>query len=171
MPSAAPGSRKPSPSRADALAEEPDLDFDPEHRVGHLLRRAYSVAKANTSAGLRELGITPMQAAAMMALRRAGTMSQAELGRAIGMERANIHGLVARMQKLEIVATAPDPTDARQVRIVLSAAGMRHTDEIARASAASAETTLAPLTTDERATLIALLGKIGGLSSKHDSRV
>ncbi len=125
-----------------------------------MLRRAYAAAKARTSAGLRDLGITPMQAAAVMALRRSGPMSQAELGRAVGMERANVHGLIARLDKLGLIDVAPHPTDARMVRIALSRGGHRHADDIARVSAASAEATLAPLDADERATLLALLARI-----------
>ncbi len=101
-----------------------------------------------------------MQAAAVMALRRGGPLSQADLGRAVGMERANVHGLIARMQKAGLIESAPHPTDARQVLVMLSDAGARSAERIARASAASAEATLEPLTADERATLLALLARI-----------
>jgi DNA-binding MarR family transcriptional regulator len=159
-PSAAVNSKKRSSSRAELDPEEPDLDFDPEHRVGHLLRRAYAVAKANSSAALRDVGITPMQAAAVMALRRGGAMSQAELGRLIGMERANVHGLVARLHALDVVETRAHPTDARALEVALSAHGVRCADDVARVSAASAEATLAPLAPHERTTLLALLARI-----------
>jgi DNA-binding MarR family transcriptional regulator len=102
-----------------------------------------------------------MQAAAVMALRRGGAMSQADLGRAVGMERANVHGLVARLQKLQLIETRAHPTDARALEVELSAHGVRCADDVARVSAASAEATLAPLEAHERATLLALLARIG----------
>ncbi len=124
------------------------------------MRRAYHVAKANTGRVLSDLGITPMQAAAVMAVRRAGTLSQAELGRAIGMPPANVHGLVARLVKLDLIATSPHPVDARQVCIALSPAGSEQAERIAHASAIAHETTLAPLSPEQRETLIALLSRL-----------
>jgi DNA-binding MarR family transcriptional regulator len=124
------------------------------------LRRAYHIAKANTGAALNDLGITPMQAAAIMAVRRAGSLSQAELGRAIGMPPANVHGLVARLVKLHLVVTQPHPTDQRQVSVALAPAGLQHAERIATSSAAAQETTLAPLEPAEREVLIALLARI-----------
>lgn len=124
------------------------------------MRRAYHIAKANTGAGLRDLDITPMQAAAVMAVKRAGTLSQAELGRAIGMQPANVHGLVARLHKRGLIETAPHPADARQVLVSLAAAGRQQAAQIAALSAAAQDATLAPLDPRERETLIALLARI-----------
>ena len=101
-----------------------------------------------------------MQAAAIMALKRDGPVSQADLGRAIGMEPANVHGLVARLHKLRMIETMLHPSDQRQVRIALSVVGDRNAERIAAASSASAEATLAPLTPDERRSLLALLSRI-----------
>jgi DNA-binding MarR family transcriptional regulator len=108
------------------------------------LRRAYHIAKANTGAGLRDLGMTPMQAAAVMAVHRAGTLSQADLGRAIGMQPANVHGIV----------------DARHVLVSLAPAGRDQAAHVAALSAAAHDATLAPLDAHERDTLIALLSRI-----------
>jgi DNA-binding MarR family transcriptional regulator len=124
------------------------------------LRRAYHVAKANTQAGLNDLGITPMQASAVMAIHRAGRLSQAELGRAIGMPPANVHGLVARMVALKLVTTTAHPTDQRQLLVTLARAGTRRAEEIARVTAASADRTLEPLSANERATLLELLRRV-----------
>ncbi len=130
------------------------------------MRRAYHVAKNNTSAGLQSIGVTPMQAAAVMALRGGGPLTQAALGRAIGMEPANVHGLVARLRKAGMVDAVPHPADQRAVRVALSAAGERQAAEIARISAASAETTLEPLEPGERATLLALLARIAAAAPR-----
>jgi DNA-binding MarR family transcriptional regulator len=136
-----------------------DLDYAAEHRVGHLLRRAYYRAKNNTNRLLKGLGVTPMQAAALMTLHR-GTLSQADLGRAIGMEPANVHGLVARLKKLGFIDVESHPTDQRQVRVALSEKGDRSAVKLAQLSAQSAEETLARLAPAERETLMHLLGRI-----------
>ena len=97
-----------------------------------------------------------------MTLHRRGTISQAELGREIGMEAANVHGLVARLRKQSLVDVDAHPSDLRQVRIGLSAAGERDAERIARLTATSSEETLQPLAPDERETLMLLLGRIAG---------
>ena len=137
-----------------------ELDFEAEHRVGHLLRRAYHKAKGNTTRLLKDLGITPMQAATIMTLHRRGPLSQADLGRAIGMEPANVHGLVARLKKQSLIDVEPHPTDQRQVRVALSAQGEHQAGAIARLSLQSAAETLAPLEPAERDHLMALLSRI-----------
>ena len=128
--------------------------------MGHLLRRAYYRAKGNTTRLLKDVGITPMQAATVMTLHRRGPLSQAELGRAIGMEPANVHGLVARLKKQSLVDVEPHPTDQRQVRVALSLQGEQQAGAIARLSLASAAETLEPLTPAERDRLMELLARI-----------
>ncbi len=140
-------------------------DFDPQHRVGHLLRRAYAIAKANTTARLKASGITPMQAAAIMALRRDGAISQADLGRAIGMEPANIHGLIARLQLQKLVEVEAHPTDQRQLLVRLSTKGEKRASVVAIASDESGAETLAALTEEERHMFLTLLSRI--VTSEH----
>ncbi len=125
-----------------------------------MLRRAYHKAKGNTTRLLKDLGITPMQAATIMTLHRRGPLSQADLGRAIGMEPANVHGLVARLKKQSLIDVESHPTDQRQVRVALSAQGERQAGAIAHLSLQSATETLQPLTPEERDHLMALLSRI-----------
>jgi DNA-binding MarR family transcriptional regulator len=128
--------------------------------VGHLLRRAYHRAKSNTTRLLKSVGITPMQAATIMTLQRLGPLSQADLGRAIGMEPANVHGLVARLKKQSLIDVESHPTDQRQVRVGLSEIGKRQAGAIAQLSLQSATETLEPLAPAERDHLMELLARI-----------
>jgi DNA-binding MarR family transcriptional regulator len=109
---------------------------------------------------LKDLDITPMQAAAVMTLHRRGPLSQAELGRAIGMEPANVHGLVARLKKQLLIGVTSHPTDQRQVRVGLSPQGERCALLLAQLSAQSAAQTLDPLAPEEREKLMELLARI-----------
>jgi len=124
-----------------------------------LLRRAYYRAKNNTNRLLKGLGVTPMQAATIMTLHR-GARSQADLGRAIGMEPANVHGLVARLKKQGLIDVESHPTDQRQVSVALSEAGERSAAKLAVLSAQAATATLECLAPDERETLMELLSRI-----------
>ena len=142
------------------MTEAKPPDFDPEHRVGHLLRRAYHHAKSTTSALLKEIGVTPMQAAAIMALRGRGELSQADLGRAIGMEPANVHVLLARLTKLALVDLTPHAVDNRQIVVGLSPKGEAQAQRIAVVTARASAQTLQPLTPAERVVLLELLARI-----------
>lgn len=125
-----------------------------------MLRRAYYRAKSDTNGLLKGLGITPMQAATVMTLHRRGPLSQADLGRAIGMEPANVHGLVARLKKQSLIGLTPHPTDQRQVLVALSPEGRRSAAQIAQLTVQSQELTLARLGPEERKRLMELLGRI-----------
>ena len=102
-----------------------------------------------------------MQAATIMTLHQRGALSQADLGRAIGMEPANVHGLVTRLKTQSLIVTGAHPNDARQVVVSLSARGKRQADAIARLSAEAQLETLAPLAPAEREQLMTLLRRIG----------
>jgi MarR family transcriptional regulator, lower aerobic nicotinate degradation pathway regulator len=101
-----------------------------------------------------------MQAATIMTLQRRGALSQADLGRAIGMEPANVHGLVARLKKLDMIGVEGHPTDQRQVRVALSEPGRRCAIKLAQLSQRAAEETLERLAPAERETLMELLTRI-----------
>lgn len=100
-----------------------------------------------------------MQAATLMTLHQ-GALSQADLGRAIGMEPANVHGLVARLKKQDLIVVELHPTDQRQVRVALSEHGERSAAKLALLSEQSAAETLACLAPAERRVLMALLTRI-----------
>lgn len=130
--------------------------------VGHLLRRAYHLARENASGLLGDLDLTTRQAAALSELLRRGTLSQADIGLAIDMEPANVHGLIARLKKKALIVAERDPLNTRRKRVHLT----KHGGEVARGLAALAETaegmTLHRLVESEREALIALLRKLLG---------
>jgi len=133
---------------------------DIDHPVGYLLRRAYYVAKANTGALLKALNITPTQASAVMALAREGSLSQAQLGRAIGMEPGNVHSLLSRLKGLGYIKLVADADDQRQVRVVLSKAGERNAAQLAALTKQSSGQTLSVLTVKEQELFVALLKRV-----------
>ncbi|QYE34704.1 MarR family transcriptional regulator [Polymorphobacter sp. PAMC 29334] len=131
-----------------------------ERYVGHLLRRAYAVARKNSSAALADLGdLSPVQATALITL-ASGALTQAELGRQIGMESANTHTLIKRMVAAGLVATRPDPANRRLLLVDPTAAGQVMTSKVEARLAGSTEQTLAPLTASEQAVLIDMLLRI-----------
>ena len=161
MRSDTPRTKKPSTlsrRRSGASAAE----FDPKHRVGHLLRRAYYRAKASANDALDAEGITPMQAAAIMVLYERASTSQAELGRAIGMAAGNVHSLLTRLKKAGFVELSADGRDSRKSTVALSALGHARANRIAQLTAHAAESTLAVFSATECEQFFALLRRYAG---------
>ncbi|MDB5571588.1 MAG: putative Transcription factor, MarR family [Hyphomicrobiales bacterium] len=138
------------------------VDHASDARVGHLLRRAYHKARENSARRLAVHDLTPRQAAAMWELRRAGSLSQAELGAAIGMEPANVHGLVERLRKKALVLSQRDGADPRRLRIGLTEAGAAIAAGLAQTARDAEREALARLSGAEQDTLVELLRKMLG---------
>jgi DNA-binding MarR family transcriptional regulator len=127
-------------------------------QIGQLLRRAYAHAKKHSSAQLSELGeLTPVQASAILAL-ESRPLSQAELGRRIDMEPANVHSFVRRLEAARL--TTIEPGSGRRSCIVLTDNGRRIASHVRESARRSADATLARLDPDERETLARLLAKL-----------
>jgi DNA-binding MarR family transcriptional regulator len=135
-------------------------DFAPHAPVGHLLRRVYHKARETSADLYREYEVTPQQAAALFSIRRRASLSQAEIGEAIAMEPANVHGLIARLKAKKLIEAERDPADPRRMRIRLSKVGEEITAAVAEAAKLSEETTLSALSPTERAALVRLLRKM-----------
>jgi len=89
-----------------------------------------------------------------------GGLSQAELGRRIGVDRSDI---VAAMNQLEAegqVTRAPDPEDRRRNVVSITPAGRAQLRRLDRAVAAAQDEFTAPLTARERATYLRLVRRL-----------
>ena len=128
--------------------------------VGQLLRRAYALARRNSAEALLALGpLSPVQASVLAAL-RSSPLTQAELGRTIGMEPANTHGLVRRLAGAGWVNLRPDPSNRRLTLVSLTETGRDLSDRIDEIAARATDITLAPLDAEEREMLIELLRRV-----------
>jgi MarR family transcriptional regulator, lower aerobic nicotinate degradation pathway regulator len=95
-------------------------------------------------------GLTQPQFAALARLYTTGACSQNHLGRSIGLDSASIVGVVSRLKARKLISVSKDKEDRR--RIIIAKAIQK--------GALANELTLAPLTNEQRKTLIALLGQI-----------
>lgn len=147
-----------APARARKTA--PEADYASQARVGHLLRRGYHLARERSARLLAPFDITPRQSAALWEIWRRGSLSQAELGIAIGMEPANVHGLVSRLARKNYLVVARDPVDPRRMRLRLTPTGAVVAAQLPGVALAAEEATLEPLAPKERETLVRLLRKL-----------
>lgn len=131
-----------------------------EDQVGFHLRRAGQRHAAIFSAHMTD-ELTPTQWATLVKLAEFASLSQNLLGRETAMDAATIKGVVDRLLKRGFVATAPDPEDARRMRVSITAKGLAAVEHGVRPAAAITAETLKPLNAAERRLLVDLLRRLG----------
>ncbi|ARH94055.1 MULTISPECIES: MarR family winged helix-turn-helix transcriptional regulator [Streptomyces] len=125
-----------------------------------LLGRAAARGHRLVADALATEGMRMMHHAVLSAVADLGPVSQAELGRTLGIDPKDMVALVNDLQRDGLVTRTPDPTDRRKNAIGISADGrrrLRRTQQLG--DEANAELTAA-LTPAEREQLIALLTRV-----------
>ena len=140
---------------------DPADSYRLEHQVGYWLRRAYQRHMAIFAGIMSDLDLTSMQFAALVKLHELKAVSQTELGRLTGMDRATISGVVARLKRRNQVLYKPDPLDKRSRIIALTPAGDALLTEAMQRIGRVTEQTLEPIGSAERDSLRAILQKMG----------
>jgi DNA-binding MarR family transcriptional regulator len=105
--------------------------------------------------GKRELSRTA--ASVLATLRDSGSRRITELAESEAIAQPTVTTLVGRLERDGLVQRAPDPDDARAVRVHLTDAGRARLAEMRAARALLLDARLERLTTDERALLISAL--------------
>lgn len=98
--------------------------------------------------------------AVLAALEERGPISQADLGRQLGLDRNTINGIVTRLDDGNQIQRATDATDRRRNTLAITPRGRRYLDELQAATDTVQAELAAPLTAAEVAQLQTLLGKI-----------
>lgn len=133
-------------------------DYVLDDQVGYVLRRVSQRHLALFSDRIPQ--VTTTQFAVLARLTELGPQSQNLLGRSTAMDAATIKGVVDRLTRDGLVATAPDPEDRRRLTVSLTPEGAATFENLYRTALEVSEATLAPLSPAERATLLSLLSRL-----------
>jgi DNA-binding MarR family transcriptional regulator len=98
--------------------------------------------------------------AVLAALEEFGAVTQADLGRRLGLDRNSINDIVNRLEGAGQARRAPDATDRRRKSVSITAEGHAYLDDLQAATDAVQAELTAPLTAEETVHLHALLGKV-----------
>lgn len=130
-----------------------------DQQIGFMLRFSH---QRHTGIFAREIGadITTGQWAALSKLAEKGACSQNQLGRLTAMDVATIKGVVDRLTARGLTNTRRDPNDQRRLLVELTASGQQLVIKISVKAASASRKTLAPLNSEERLLLIALLKRL-----------
>ncbi len=142
--------------KKDIQVEESGL----ENQVGHLLRRVFHKARNRMQKKISDTGLSPMQTAALTCLKKKGPTSQNKLGRRIGMEPGNVHGLVDRLLKKGMI-TSNYVDDGPGLHILdLTAEGNEVVDKVIPLGDEANKETLAPLNAEEQKKFLEYLRRL-----------
>ncbi|WNF01414.1 MULTISPECIES: MarR family transcriptional regulator [Streptomyces] len=97
--------------------------------------------------------------AVLAALEEYGALSQADLGRRLGLDRNDVSGIVTRLQTGGHLDRQADPGDRRRNLVTINQAGRRYLEQIQRNADKAQAELLSSLDEDERGQLHALLVK------------
>ncbi|MCO5973626.1 MarR family winged helix-turn-helix transcriptional regulator [Actinoallomurus soli] len=98
--------------------------------------------------------------AVLAALEEYGELSQADLGRRLGLDRNEISGIVTRLHRDHHLDRHVDPDNRRRNVVTLTASGKRYLEEIQHHTDTVQNELLVGLTAAERRQLNALLTKL-----------
>ena len=137
-------------------------EMQPPARLRRLT--SWQVHKASTLGARITARHMPLPAraefAVLAALDEYGPLSQADLGRRLGLDRNEVSGIVARLQSDHRIDRRVDPANRRRNVVTLTDSGKQRLEEIQEYADAAQDELLAGLTSAERRQLSALLANL-----------
>ena len=100
--------------------------------------------------------------AVLAALDEYGPLSQADIGRRLGLDRNDVNGIVGRLETGGQIDRHPDPADRRRNIVTLTSTGRGYLDELQQYADRVQDELLARLDAGERRQLEALLARVLG---------
>jgi DNA-binding MarR family transcriptional regulator len=128
--------------------------------TGYLLARVGAESRRMWARMLAEHGLTPHHFGVLMLLDQAGTASQQQLSRGVGVDPRNAVPLLDLLERRQLVQRRPDPADRRRHAVALTPAGRAAIAELRRDGEALEQRLLDGLTEAERTALHRTLRKL-----------
>lgn len=132
-----------------------------EGLVGYRLRRAMTRIFADFHLTMTDLQLRPSLFAMLAIIRDNPGINQTNLGRALGIQRANLVPLIGELAARELIERRTVPGDRRAFALHLSLDGERILGDAARRVQDHEKRILSAIDLRERATLLSLLDKLG----------
>ncbi|MCX7814820.1 MAG: MarR family transcriptional regulator [Tepidimonas ignava] len=134
---------------------------------GHAIRRLHQIAVGIFLQETAELGLTPVQYAALQSVHNEPGIDQRTLASRIAQDTSTTAGVVERLQGRGWLQRAPDPADRRVRRLHLTDAGRAVLAAAQPAMQRAQVRILQPLTDAERAHFMALLQRVVQHNNVH----
>lgn len=139
-------------------------------KPGHLIRRAQQIAVAIFIEECRHLDLTPVQYAALVAVRDLPGIDATRLSEVIAYDRSTLGGVIDRLEEKGWLERRPSPADKRVKILHPTDAGRRLLVDAEPHVRRAQDRILQPLTGPDRGTLMRLLSDLVEVNNEH-SRV
>lgn len=131
-----------------------------QDRPGFLVRRLHQISVAIFMDEMGDLDITPVQFGALSVVSATPGIDQSALARELGIDRANIADVVARLTAGGYIERRPSTRDRRAKSLLITPEGKRHLKQATGRFDRVHRRLLAPLSREERDTFVDLLHRL-----------
>ena len=145
----------------------PDDDSRLLEMPGHLIRRLQQIASALFLEQAKAFDFTPVQYAALVAIKNNPGLDQTTLCNTVALDRSTIGDVVGRLEKRGLISRASGAADRRTKTLHITAAGNRMIRDIDFAVAETQRLILAPLKPGERTAFMRMLKHLVHLNNEH----
>jgi MarR family transcriptional regulator, lower aerobic nicotinate degradation pathway regulator len=144
---------------------------DQDHLIydqpGHLIRRLQQIAVALFMAETTEFDITPIQYAALLAVRLHPGLDQTALVNIIALDRSTVGDVVTRLESKTLIRRAAGPDDRRTKVMYVTASGRQLLRKLDTRTRSVERLILAPLSVDERPVFLAMMQRLVHINNEH----
>ena len=139
---------------------------DLHSKPGHLIRRAQQIAVAIFMEECAGFDLTPVQYAALVAIRENPGIDATRLSALVAFDRSTLGVVLERLEARKLVKRYSSPDDKRIKLLKVSVAGSALVKRAEAAVVRAQEQILAPLRVSDRNTLMELLGQLVDLNNE-----
>nr|NLR88199.1 MarR family transcriptional regulator [Rhizobium sp. P28RR-XV] len=133
---------------------------------GHLIRRAQQIAVAIFFDEFRDWDVTPVQFAALVAIKDRPGMDQRTLVNCIAIDRSTVGSMLRVLEERRMISRVTPKENMRIKRLYIEPAGEKILDETRDAIRRAQERILAPLKADEQEIFMKYLARIVDLNNE-----
>jgi DNA-binding MarR family transcriptional regulator len=149
--------RDPAPEAAQAGLPSGQLIWD---RPGYLIRRLHQIHVAMFVEQVADGSITPIQYGLLSILAGRPNIDQFTIGEELGLDRANVTGILKRLEARRLVSRVIDPVNRRRKLCLATPRGIAVLRRFDAQMQACQTRLLAPLSATERKTFMELLARL-----------
>ncbi len=145
---------------SDRKIANPPTAFELAHRPGFLIRRLHQIHTALFIEECAEFGVTPVQYSVLTAIEEQSALEQARLAQEVGVDRATLANVVARLEARGLLRRTTTKADRRLKRVVLTAKGKRLLNQMTQPARRAHERTIDALPPVQRAAFLQALAQL-----------
>ena len=138
----------------------PPTAFDLASRPGFLIRRLHQIHTALFMEECAAFNVTPVQYSMMTAIAEQPGLEQARLAQEVGVDRATLANVVARLESRGLLRRTTTNADRRLKRIMLTAKGKRLLEQMTDAAQRAHARTVEILSASEREDFLHVLARL-----------